>query len=140
MMEKYAAWIAAYLVEKNGMVYAGCKPAVEAMVKAFPELKAVPGHVWVPAWGKRGHWWCATEDGEILDPTASQFPGISAYEPWKPGDEVRVGKCMNCGDELWAPIQRLEETPATRSFCAPLVIDGEVETDCYKEFCESEGM
>ncbi len=43
----YSEWIASY-VEKCGgpeCTYGRCKEAVQEMVSAFPELRAVPGHV-----------------------------------------------------------------------------------------------
>jgi hypothetical protein len=77
------------------------------MREAFPELQEVRGHV-TTAWGKDGHVWLVDPDGAIVDPTAGQYPYVAAYDPWKPGDEVCVGKCMNCGCQIWEAVQSLE--------------------------------
>ncbi len=131
---KYIAWIADYM-ERNRSVFGRCKEAVKEMVQQFPELTAVPGHVQVPGWGKRGHWWCTTKEGQIVDPTASQFPHIYSYEPWKPGDEVMVGKCFNCGDEIWVPLLDIDVAPERKTFCDPMILDdGSEEYNCEKEY------
>lgn len=106
MKDHYRAWIDAWLEENRA--YGGCIEASILMAECFPELEVVKGHVYCD-WGKRGHWWLVTPDGEIVDPTVSQFGVVFEYEPWKPGDEVRVGKCMNCGDEIWEVVDRLED-------------------------------
>lgn len=77
------------------------------MLSEFPELILVAGHIYDARYGKQAHWWLKTVDGDIIDPTASQFPLISHYEEWKPGDEVRVGKCMNCGITIWRKVTSL---------------------------------
>jgi len=109
MKAAYTEWIQQYLDEHNGSVYSHCQDAVEKMVEAFPELEKVPGHVFVMGWGQRAHWWCVTSEGEIVDPTKSQFPMVFDYEAWVPGTEVYVGKCMNCGAEIYKAVQKLEE-------------------------------
>ena len=106
-MSKYDSWIESWL-ERNGAVknggYGRCRDAAEAMAGEFPELSIVKGHVHCPPpWFKRGHWWCLSKDGDIVDPTAAQFPCIFKYEPYTEGDDVRLGKCMNCGEEIWGP-------------------------------------
>jgi hypothetical protein len=113
----YSEWIAAYVERHNGAVLGLCRQAVVEMRETFPELTEVRGHVYC-AWGKRGHAWLVDPAGEIVDPTRAQFPGIIQYEPWKPGDEVRVGKCMECGDDIWRPIQSLDEDPGHASVCS----------------------
>lgn len=100
LMNDYTKWITDYLA-RTPNVYGLCKEATAEMQKAFPELQLVPGYV-ETFWGRRDHFWLKAPDGTILDPTESQFPGgISSYDPWKPGMLTRVGKCMNCGDEIW---------------------------------------
>src|SRR5688572_29828181 len=95
-----------------------CAKATQEMVEAFPELKRVPGHVYTIGWGKRAHWWCVAPDGEIVDPTVSQFVGACVdYEPFEAGHEVRVGRCMNCGDDIYAVILVLDEPPPRPYFC-----------------------
>lgn len=104
----YSAWIAAYLERRNGCVLGECHRGTAEMQTAFPELKQIRGHVYTLSWGKRGHVWLEAPDGTIVDPTASQFPVILSYEPWVPGCTVRVGKCMNCGEEIWEALESLE--------------------------------
>lgn len=84
-----------------------CVEEVHAMHQEFPELEVVKGHVYVEWFAghqrerKRGHWWLVTSDGDIVDPTAGQFPVIERYEAYVEGAHVRVGTCMNCGEPLW---------------------------------------
>lgn len=122
---KYDEWIRNYTEDGKKPVLGKCREAVVEMIQQFPELKEVRGHVLVMGWGMRGHAWCVDPDGIIVDPTKSQFPIIIVYEPWVPGTEVRVGKCMECGSEIWAPVFNLEETPARKTFCSE-----ECETVC----------
>lgn len=119
MEPKYQEWINGWLAKHPAGGYATCKEATAEMVKAFPELTRVAGHV-DSAWGKRAHWWCVAAEGIIVDPTQAQFPESSwlTYEKWEPGMEVRVGKCMNCGAEIWKPVQSLEEDPGHHSVCS----------------------
>jgi hypothetical protein len=115
----YGEWIAEYVRRHDGAVLGKCRDAVTEMRAAFPELTEKRGHVYVMGWGKRGHAWLVDPGGFVVDPTASQFPGIMLYEEWQPGDEVRVGKCMNCGDDIWEAIQSLDVDPGRRSVCSP---------------------
>ena len=112
----YAGWIERYELEHVGLL-GRCREAVVEMRAAFPELTEVRGHVFC-AWGKRGHAWLADPAGNIVDPTAAQFPGVFEYEAWKPGDDVRVGKCMNCGEDIWRPVQTLDVEPKRESSCS----------------------
>lgn len=113
----YQEWITNWL--KDNRAYANCLVAVEAMAEAFPELTKVPGHV-ETVWGRRAHWWLKTPDGEVIDPTVSQFPGSAVeYDPWEPGSECLVGKCFNCGEEIWEPVQDITKPPPHKSICSP---------------------
>ena len=112
----YKEWIHNYLTQEKSAL-GKCKEAVEKMSAEFPELKKVAGHVYTN-WGQRAHWWCETTDGEIIDPTASQFPIIFEYEKWEPGMPVRVGKCMDCGEEIYEPVMSLDEAKGSRYFCS----------------------
>ena len=117
-------WIEAYLERHHGKVLGRCKEACQEMAKAFPDLRIARGHVYC-VWGQRGHWWLVDRDGAVVDPTASQFPGIFEYDEWEPGKEVRVGKCMECGEEIWRSVQTLDEHPGVVSFC---------DENCYAAF------
>ena len=96
MLAKYQEWIK----NQNSDVFGACKARTEEMVAAFPELKRVRGHYYDIVWGERMHWWCVDPDGNIIDPTARQFPtkGKGAYVPWKEGAEEPTGICPNCGE------------------------------------------
>ena len=95
-MKHYVEWIAAN-VQGNG--YGKCQEHTEAMAKVFPELTRVRGHYICPTWGRRAHWWLVASDGQIVDPTATQFPscGLGDYEPWNDTAPEPTGKCMECG-------------------------------------------
>jgi hypothetical protein len=114
----YDEWIAAYAKRMNGLVMGRCADATKAMVEAFPELRRVPGHVDVLGWGRRAHWWCVTPAGEIVDPTESQFPCVESYEPFVPGTVVRVGRCMNCGEDIEREVYDLTTAPMHETFCS----------------------
>ena len=111
-------WIAAFAARHNGALLGRCRQAVAEMVAAFPELREVRGHVFVPGWGQRGHAWCVDASGAIVDPTRAQFPAVLAYEAWEPGDKVRAGTCRDCGDGIWAALQSLDDTPRCPDFCS----------------------
>lgn len=113
--ETYNAWIAQYVAAQKSTL-GRCRDATAKMVEAFPELRIVLGYVHDGLWGKRGHAWCVDTDGKIVDPTASQFPALLEYDPWKPGDEVLIGKCMECGSQIWEAVESFDEA-RHRSFC-----------------------
>lgn len=75
------------------------------MKKAFPELILCKGYYTSPVDGSRGHWWLKTPEGEIVDPTASQFMMGSqgCYEEYNEEDHgpLPIGKCMNCGNQVY---------------------------------------
>lgn len=109
MKAEYATWIAAFL-DRTPILLGECDRATKEMVVSFPELTRVAGHVYC-SWGKRGHFWCSTTDGVVVDPTRGQFPGPVTYEPWSPGEEVHAGRCMECGADIWLPLMSLGEAP-----------------------------
>ena len=111
MKAEYAAWIESYR-QANPILRGACQSATEDMAKAFPELTRVPGRIKFVAGGSTEHWWLTAPDGEVIDPTVSQFEyalahGGVEYAPWRPGDKVLVGRCMNCGDDIWRRVQIL---------------------------------
>lgn len=114
----YWAWIGEYVERHGGNPLGLCVNACKEMSEAFPELVTVRGHVYC-SWGKRGHVWLTDPDGNIVDPTRAQFPDPIHYEPWAPGEEVRVGTCMNCGDGIWRALKTLDEDPGSPSACSP---------------------
>ena len=71
MNSKYQEWIDNLTAEeKNG----NCDKVTSRMKEDFPELKRVRGHVELTFCPEDPpHWWMKTDDGEIVDPTISQF-------------------------------------------------------------------
>jgi hypothetical protein len=110
--DRYLAWIAEN-VEGSG--YGECEQIAGAMARAFPEeLEVRKGFFFDAVWGRRGHWWCRTRDGRIVDPTARQHPtgallpeDGSDYEdltdatPEQMAERVPTGRCMECGDDVY---------------------------------------
>ncbi len=105
MTPEQRQWVQTWLAEHDAIESGGyglCYKAAHDMAEAFPSLAVVSGHaLCLYPWGKRGHWWCVEPNGTIVDPTAKQFPAIGRYEPYTEGDDIRLGKCMSCGDEIW---------------------------------------
>ena len=109
----YDLWIQTYRKEKGWKMVGTCQSATQAMGEFFPELRRVPGRVLLGSGRECEHWWCES-NRQVWDPTEPQFDeegGIIDYIPWKPGDEVRIGKCMNCGVQIYAAVQKLGEPP-----------------------------
>ena len=105
--DEILAWINKY-AETHQYLAGLCASASKELAAAFPTLRIVRGHVSGVLIGRRGHWWCEDPDGTIYDPTRRQFPGPMDYEEWQPGTEVRVGRCMNCGDDIYEIIESLD--------------------------------
>lgn len=101
MEERYSAWITSHVTPETA--YGGCAEITLAMQSAFPELHRVRGHYDDAIWGLRDHWWLETQDGEIVDPTAMQFPtkGSGEYIEWDDSRPEPTGKCPNCGGECY---------------------------------------
>ena len=125
MKPEYQAWIDAYVStfskDENGQprTRGSCGHAAKMMILSFCELRRVPGHAFTPV-GVSDHWWCETPDGEIVDPTVSQFwPWMPDYSEWPRNEPIPIGKCMNCG-----------------MLCYPDSPDRNACTEqCYKELC-----
>lgn len=100
MEQKYADWIKAKNITQQS-AYGACAEMTLEMNKAFPELIRVRGWYEDPIWDDREHWWLKTPTGEIVDPTAIQFPtkGHSTYREFVEGvDKEPTGKCPECGE------------------------------------------
>jgi hypothetical protein len=80
--------------------YGACREVTERLAAQFPELRRVRGHYYCVTWGERAHWWLVDPEGNIVDPTASQFPskGKGQYVEWVEGTKEPTGRCPNCGD------------------------------------------
>lgn len=105
MKTEYRAWIVEYVASiPNGFVRGKCDEATQLMCAAFPELRRAAGFAH-SSWGRDQHWWCVSPEGEIVDPTASQFlGGIADYEELdleKDRDRIPTGVCMDCGDDVY---------------------------------------
>lgn len=100
MKPEYEAWIARNVPDDG---YGRCREVTEAMAADFPELTRVRGHYYCYAWGERAHWWLLDPAGEVVDPTACQFPskGAGTYVPWNEGDPEPTGICANCGEPCY---------------------------------------
>lgn len=113
--KRYRQWI----IDRNidyDEAYGNCQELCVEMMEAFPMLTMVRGHYYCSVWGERGHWWLKTDDGEILDPSAVQFPtkGNGVYVEWDESAAEPTGTCPNCGEYCY---------------------DGEqVHERCYEEF------
>lgn len=100
-------WIGNYVKRCGGpqRTRGKCMDAAQEMASVFPQLRVEKGHV-ESANGREAHWWCVDTDGSIVDPTRGQFHGVVEYEAFQEGDEVRLGRCMECGDEIWGQPSR----------------------------------
>jgi hypothetical protein len=94
-IKKYTDWIRRNVSDPIGK----CIEYTEKMAADFPELTIVRGHYHCQYWGVREHWWLIDERGNIIDPTANQYPsqGAGCYTPWSEGNDEPTGKCLNCG-------------------------------------------
>ena len=109
MKPEYRKWIAEFVAAHNDFVRGECAKATTAMVEAFPELRRAAGFAhWMANRPIRDqHFWCVTQDGVIVDPTAVQFGGSPVhYEELDLDDpetqaKIPTGACMNCGDDVY---------------------------------------
>lgn len=126
MKPAHKEWADKWVAERSGgSVRGACAAATRDMKAAFPDLVIVRGFVRFETGGRAEHVWCTDVDGVIIDPTASQFEGEFTYEPFKPGDVVRVGRCMECGMAIYAAVDSLDNPAHARSFC---------DDDCRRDF------
>lgn len=125
MNQKYTDWIKTWLSTNNprGMCYS----ASSSMMKEFPELKLIRGYVTCDQ-GVPAHWWCVDVDGNIVDPTAAQFTNIVLYEEYQEGMEVQIGKCMNCGWEIYDTTMNSKKSTSVCSNECSEALDAEYNT------------
>lgn len=99
MNEKYKKWIEENYPNKD-KAHRNCYNATLRMHGVFPELTRVRGHVIELIVGAHmhPHWWLVDSEGNIIDPTASQFIGPLEYFPWDENQPEPTGKCPNCGE------------------------------------------
>jgi len=95
-----------------------CREMSEALVANDPTLTLVRGHYYEPAWGgNQQHWWCVNSGGEIVDPTAGQFPsnGSSIYTEFD-----GYLSCTGCDKEIHE--DEIHASFGSRAYCS---------YDCY---------
>jgi hypothetical protein len=98
MKPEYRTWIDLWLTTNHPL--GRCSSACQDMQKTFPELRLVRGYV-DHMHGNDAHWWLQEVGGEVVDPTASQFKSPNNYTEYEEGMEVRIGRCMNCGWDIF---------------------------------------
>lgn len=100
MKPEYKEWID-NRIKTYADAYGYCDKIVSEMILAFPELRRAYGRTFDGLWGPRWHAWCVTPDGEIVDPTVSQFPDhLGGYKEIAE-TQLPVGVCANCGEEYY---------------------------------------
>lgn len=74
-----------------------CRALATRAAEADPSLTVRWGWYTDPEWGTEEHWWCVDQAGEIVDPTAAQFPsnGSGVYTPM-----TDTPACEICGREV----------------------------------------
>lgn len=111
---QYRKWIERMIHERyNGEPWrmsSMCYVESVRMSEAFPELRLAKGLVDVHFSGigpsPRAHWWLVDSAGSIVDPTAEQWERpLTNYREIEP-DYERLGRCMNCGKDIWGPRER----------------------------------
>jgi len=102
---EYKEWINKNYPDMQSAL-AKCKEASQKMAKVFPELRVTNGFAHFITCEPRDHWWCVDKEGNIIDPTAHQFPEylgspIIEYEEIDENHDARKfpkARCMNCGE------------------------------------------
>jgi len=89
-----------------------CKEMSEALVSQNPNLTLVRGYYDCPFWGLQPHWWVKDREGNVIDPTAKQFPskGMGEYIEFDGNVE-----CSECGKQMREEQARFESNYA---FCS----------------------
>lgn len=101
MEDKYKKWISAYQ-ERVGDVTRKCKSATLEMQESFPCLIRKRGTVLIPFSNRRPvHWWLEAPNGDIIDPTESQFGCILEYFERDETQPEPIGKCLECGADIY---------------------------------------
>ena len=86
MKKEYADWIEGYLASHPHGVVGMCAYASNLMMATFPELQLHGGFVKTPL-GVDLHYWLTSPEGEIVDPTESQF-GKLQPEDYEDGHSI----------------------------------------------------
>lgn len=143
---RYTAWIESHRDPNDKLRGLGkCRQFSEEMAKEFPELRVTAGYYWdfgplAMRPGPNGHWWCVAPDESIVDPTAYQFGtnGEGDYEE-VPEHERPVGKCMNCGDEVYRYGRGIGAAGAVYVYAdeTPYMSSSTCSKFCFDEMCEA---
>jgi len=85
-------------MESDYLQYRGkCLEMSQELVSKDPTLTLVRGHYICPFWGAQPHWWVKDKDGNIIDPTARQFPSKGAGEYVEFDGNI---DCSQCGKQM----------------------------------------
>lgn len=80
-----------------------CKTACDDILKAFPTLRLVRGHIMVPHWPSdpfQPHWWLVNDrNGRVIDPTWGQFPFQAKPNPSLYEEFDGHVECDACGQD-----------------------------------------
>lgn len=99
MSELIDRWIAEHV---QGDPTGKCAEVTAEMAEAFPWLRRVRGHYFCVVTGRdHPHWWMQDADGQVIDPTASQFPSNGAGIYTEHEGPEPSGKCPNCGGYVY---------------------------------------
>lgn len=106
-------------IETDYIKYRGkCKEMSEALIKENPELRLVRGYYYEPLWNREEqHWWCEDKFGNIIDPTAKQFPSGGITQFYREFDGTV--ECEECGKTInEADVIMMGRFPVCSSKCA----------------------
>lgn len=130
MPNKYDAWIKANYPTMESAL-GKCHQGVKAMKEQFPELEVTNGFVHFVTHQKRAHWWLKDAQGNIVDPTAIQYPEymgepITEYEEIDDSHDARKYpsvKCPNCGEYYYQKPETANCSPCCTSSCYQEYVD-----------------
>jgi len=100
MKEEYKKWIDKNVPWEQRQVYGTCEKYSKLMKAEFPGLILVKGFFVNNLDEPFQHWWLKDEEGKVIDPTVHQFLFKGTYR--EVVGEEPIGKCMNCGDLIYA--------------------------------------
>jgi hypothetical protein len=92
MKQEWLNWIDSY----PGQKILRSREVCNEMREEFSGLHLVQGYIDVGYGRPLHHWWLVSKEGEIVDPTTSQYPPILRYEEWDETSPPSSGRCLNC--------------------------------------------
>jgi len=102
---KYEQWVFDNGFNDPNVSLRMCVEVCNIMVECFPELSLKRGVVYSEVnadnlsdtyFQEYPHTWCVTPEGEIIDPTKSQFHLLGELV-YREMNETDIRKCMGCG-------------------------------------------